>query len=190
MNRSLLVVLGLLSFSLVFSGCAGDREMKEKVLTMELQSKSKFGLLKQQNEFMNRKVNTLNEKVEELLEANAVLTERLAEFANRPDEIKIEIITEVNTRFATISTAQKQFTERVTEDVDTRFNVMENKFDTQFKDMNAVLLHHTEFVQFVSTEQDSINALFAGRIDSRPWYQSIIGKWEDKERAKAESTLP
>ena len=32
--------------------------------------------------------------------------------------------------------------------------------------------------------------LFASRIDSRPWYQSIIGKWEDKERAEAEASLP
>jgi hypothetical protein len=24
--------------------------------------------------------------------------------------------------------------------------------------------------------------VFAERFDSRPWYQSIIGKWEDQER--------
>lgn len=190
MLRRIPVLLGLSLSALLLVGCQGDREMKAKVLTMEQRTGKQFNLLKQQNEFMNRKVNSLNEKVEELTERNSELSEELATYANRPDEVKLEIIQEVNTMRAAMATDMEMFKSQLTKSVDDRFTQMQERRDTEFADMRKTLNHHTEFVQFVAAEQDSINRLFANRIDSRPWYQSIIGKWEDKERADAESSLP
>ena len=51
-------------------------------------------------------------------------------------------------------------------------------------ELEETLLEHASFVRFVTGEQDSINYIFAARFDSRPWYQSILGKWEDMERER------
>jgi hypothetical protein len=57
---------------------------------------------------------------------------------------------------------------------------LQTKVDTMEQD----LAQHVAFVNFVATEQDSINRVFATRFDSRPWYQSYMGKWEDMQKAQ------
>jgi len=190
MYRRLMTATVVLGLSLATSGCQQQRQMQADLMNLQQSVPKQFQLLKQQNEFLNRKVNTLNEKVEELTKANSTLSEELATYANRPDEVKIEIIKEVNTRFAAIAKAQSEFEANVTQTLDSRNAEITEKLDTEFADMNKVLDHHTAFVKFVASQQDSINRVFANRMDSRPWYESIIGKWDDRERAEATSDTP
>jgi len=183
MTKKLLVIAAVCGLT-ALTGCQQTREMQADLINLKQKSNKQFTLLKQQNEFMNRKVNTLNDKVEDLTKMNVTLSEELATYANRPDEVKIEIINEVNTRFAAIAKAQEDFKTNLTADVKAHNEKIETEMDAQFADMKKVLENHTSFVQFVAAEQDSINRVFANRFDSRPWYQSIIGKWDDKQRAE------
>lgn len=185
MYRRLTTAVALLGMTLVLGGCQANREMKAEIVNIKNTSKKQFNLLKQQNEFMNRKVNTLNEKIDELTKMNSKLSEELATYASRPDEVKIEIVEEVNTRFQAIASKQEEFRTQLLADIEADRSATAEKIDTEFTEMREVLNHHTSFVQFVATEQDSINRVFANRMESRPWYQSIIGKWEDKERQAA-----
>ena len=185
MNRRLLVIVAFAGLT-ALTGCQQTREMEAELINLKQKTNKQFTLLKQQNEFMNRKVNTLNEKVEDLTKMNGTLSEELATYANRPDEVKMEIIAEVNTRFASIAKAQEDFKNNLTKDVTEHNTKIEEKLETEFTDVRKVLENHTSFVQFVAAEQDSINRVFANRFDSRPWYQSIIGKWDDRERARKE----
>ena len=41
-----------------------------------------------------------------------------------------------------------------------------------------------EFVRFVMTYQDTVNIAFASRFDQKPWYTSILGRWEQKKPTK------
>jgi cell division protein FtsB len=182
-----LITLAILGVTLATTGCQKQREMEQELLDLSQKVPRQFQLLKQQNEFLNRKVNTLNEKVEELTKSNATLSEELATYANRPDEVKLEIISEVNSRLLAAAKDQTDFKARMEEKINAKFTEVDERMDEEFAEMQVTLTHHTEFVQFVATEQDSLNRVIANRIDSRPWYQSIIGKWEDREREAAAS---
>ena len=187
MFRRWMITLIAASLGAALTGCQGNRELTQKVLTMEKQSGAQFQLLKQHNEVLNRKVNRLNETVNDLTKMNSELSEELATYANRPDEVKIEIISEVNTRFGAIASDLESFKTNLTENVDERFSAMDQKMETDFTEMTRVLDHHTAFVEFVSAEQDSINRVMANKIDSRPWYQSIVGKWEDQQLGEGQA---
>jgi hypothetical protein len=50
--------------------------------------------------------------------------------------------------------------------------------------MERTLEAKDEFFRFVFSEQDSINMEFAARFESRPWYESVLGRWEEREQAE------
>ncbi len=182
-----LTIIAILGVGAALSGCQANREMQAELVNLKSSTKKQLDLLKQQNEFLNRKLNSLTTKVDDLTKANSDLSDQLATYANRPEEVKLEIISEVNTRFQAIAESQKQFQQDVQDQFDQETQKLDKKLDTQLADMNKTLNKHTAFVKFVASEQDSINRVFANRFDSRPWYQSIIGKWEDRERQAGET---
>ena len=96
--------------------------------------------------------------------------------------MKLEIITEVNTRFQAVGRKQDDFIAQINTRFEQRSTTIEDNLDSEVVDMEKMLNQHTTFAWFVATEQDSINRVFANRFDSRPWYESIIGKWEDRNR--------
>jgi DNA anti-recombination protein RmuC len=183
MRLRLLSITAFLGVAILFAGCGADREMQADLVNLKSSTKKQLDLLKQQNQFLNRKLNTVNEKVDELTELTTSLRTELSTYANRPEEVKLEIINEVNTRFAAIAKNQDEFKEQVQTAFQDQSKKINDDLATELEAMNKTLNKHTAFVQFVAAEQDSINRVFANRFDSRPWYQSIIGKWEDRERA-------
>lgn len=175
------VVLGALLF---LTGCQANREMQAEVVNLKASTKKQLDLLKRQNEFLNRKLNTMTAKVDELTKKTDDLSAELTTYINRPDEVKIEIIEEVNTRFRAIAQQNDEFKADLMGQFQAKADAVDERLDTEMSEMDRLLNKHTTFVQFVAAEQDSINRVFANRFDSRPWYQSIIGKWEDRERAE------
>ena len=176
-------LLGLVAvLCLPLTGCQQIRQNQQDIVTLKNLVNRDLELLKRQNTFINRKVNKLQESVEEASEISQDLREELATYANRPEEVKLEIITEVNSRFAAFAKANADFQAEVTQLFQTQREQIDERLDTSLSEMEKTLNNHTAFVQFVAAEQDSINRVFANRFDSRPWYQSIIGKWEDRER--------
>ena len=176
------VLLGGLLLGL--TGCQQVRQNQADIVALTNTVNRDLELLKRQNTFMNRKLNKLQESVEEATEVSKDLREELSTYANRPDEVRLEIINDVNTRFAQISKSNEEFKAAVNEQFADHTAATKERLDTSLAEMEKILNNHSAFVQFVATEQDSINRVFANRFDSRPWYQSIIGKWEDKERAQ------
>ena len=185
MRLRLLSITAFLGVAILFAGCGADREMQADLVNLKSSTKKQLDLLKQQNQFLNRKLNTVNEKVDELTSLTTNLRAELSTYANRPEEVKLEIINEVNTRFAAIAKNQDEFKEQVQTAFQDQSKKINDDLAAELEAMNKTLNKHTAFVQFVAAEQDSINRVFANRFDSRPWYQSIIGKWEDRERAAA-----
>lgn len=179
--------LALAAFLLVgLTGCQQIRTNQAEIIELSNKVNHDLDLLKKQNTFLNRKVNKLQDSVEEASTVSKALREELSTYANRPDEVKLEIIEEVNSRFQAIGQSNEAFKAEVTEMFTTQAQNVNNRLDTTLAQMEKTLNNHTAFVQFVAAEQDSINRVFANRFDSRPWYQSIIGKWEDRERASNE----
>ena len=184
MNRRFVSLVAVLGVGVALSGCQGNRQMQQDIVNLQNTTKKQLDLLKQQNEFLNRKMNTVNTNVAALTQKTDDLSANLSTFANRPDEVKLEIISEVNTRFEAIAAQNKEFQGEVLANFSGQQEQIDKKLQTQIDLMTKTLDRHTEFVNFVASEQDSINRVFANRFDSRPWYQSIIGKWDDRERAR------
>ncbi len=184
MNRRLVSLAVVLGVGMTLAGCQGNRQMQQDLVNLQSTTKKQLDLLKQQNEFLNRKMNTVNTNVATLTEKTDQLSAELATYANRPEEVKLEIISEVNTRFESIAANNKEFQAEVLANFKAQEEQIDQKLLVQLEDMNKTLNKHTAFVKFVASEQDSINRVFANRFDSRPWYQSIIGKWDDMERAQ------
>lgn len=182
MKRQWTAFFAVLGAAVVLSGCEGTRELRAQMNNVRSQSESKASVLKKQNELLNRKLNDMNARVQELQESNDRLATELSSYITRPEEVKLEIITEVNTRFAGIAQQQDNFQTELTEAFTTKTAEIEQNLDSQLEEIGNTLEQHSNFVQFVSAEQDSINRVFANRFDSRPWYQSFMGKWDDMNR--------
>jgi chromosome segregation ATPase len=150
-------------------------------------ARAEMDVLKKQNELLNRKLNDMNQRVTELQESNDRLSAELANYATRPEEVKLEIIGEVNTRFAAMAKGHDDFVSQINQEFADRTTGIETDLDDQLAEMEKTLSQHSAFVQFVAAEQDSINRVFATRFDSRPWYQSVLGKWDDMGRSQPET---
>ena len=131
---------------------------------------------------LNHTLNEINARVDKLQQSNDQLTAELAAYKELPD-VRLEIIPEVTSRFQIVSTAQDQFVKSIRDSVTMRATATQDTMTARIASMQNMLNEHMAFVQFVATEQDSINRVFANKIDSRPWYVSFMGKWEDRQRA-------
>jgi len=172
---------------LVMTGCDKNAGVRDELFRIRDNNKAEMDILKKRNEMLNRELNDLKETADKLQDSNDRLSLELTNYATRPDQVKLEIITEVNTRFASIANSQQAFIDQVNQSfaaVDTAINA---DLEAGLAELEETLVEHTALVRFVTGEQDSINHIFASRFDSRPWYQSILGKWEDMERARSAS---
>jgi len=186
MTRRTLFLAPVLGAVLVLSACEGTKDIELQLTNTRDNTKAQMDLLKKNHELVNRKLNDLNERIGKLQETNDRLSGDLATFASRPEEVKVEIIQEVNTRFEGVRREQAEFKQTVQDTVKARMERIDAGLQAKVEAMEKNLTQHSAFVEFVATEQDSINKVFANRFDSRPWYQSYMGKWEDMQKAKGQ----
>lgn len=187
MMRRFMTLLTLVCAAGVLAGCQGNRELKAEMVNVRDRANVQMDQLKKRNELLNRKLNDMADRVTQLQESNDRLSTELAQYATRPEEVKLEIITEVNTRFAAMAKGHDDFVTDINGRFQTKSEEIEADLDEQLSTIEETLLKHAAFVRFVSSEQDSINRVFANRFDSRPWYQSILGKWEDMGKTQQET---
>lgn len=172
---------------LVMTGCDKNAGVRDELFRIRDNNKAEMDILKKRNEMLNRELNDLKETADKLKDSNDRLSLELTNYATRPDQVKLEIITEVNTRFASIANSQQAFIDQVNQSFAALDTTINADLEAGLAELEETLVEHTALVRFVAGEQDSINHIFASRFDSRPWYQSILGKWEDMERARSAS---
>jgi cell division protein FtsB len=187
MRQRLALLIGAGFILASVAGCTGAADTRAELFRIRDRSKSQMDILKRKNELLNRQLNDMNEQVAELQESNDRLSAELGEYAARPEEVKLEIITEVNTMFSGVVTSQQDFKAQVDATVEEKTAAIEAELAEGLANLEKTLIQHGDFVHFVTSEQDSINRVFALRFDNRPWYQSVLGKWDDMERTMPEA---
>ncbi|HET9233924.1 MAG TPA: hypothetical protein VFP10_07285 [Candidatus Eisenbacteria bacterium] len=186
---AILAGLGLL---LVLPGCSKKSSVDPKQFEVEItkyreESTALIDSVNAQNARLNRSLNEINARVDKLQQTNDQLNAEFTAYKDLPD-IRLEIIPEVTARFGIVNQAQDQFVKSIRDSITLRATATEDTMKVRTTAMQSQLAEHMAFVQFVATEQDSINRVFASRIDSRPWYVSFMGKWEDRQRARRGET--
>jgi DNA anti-recombination protein RmuC len=190
MLRRILTLFVIAGAAGVLAGCQGNQELRAEMINVRDRAAAEMDRMKKQNELLNRKLNDMNETVGKLQESNDRLSTELTNYATRPEEVKLEIISEVNTRFSAMSENQKEFMTQINEQFETTTAAIESDLDTRLAAISDTLNDHSMFVHFIASQQDSINRVFANRFDSRPWYESILGKWEDMKKTQNAAATP
>ena len=170
----------------VLSGCKKDPAVDPKVFAAEINKYrvEQTALIDSTNASdarLNSTLNQINARVDKLQQRADSLNAVLAAYQNVPD-VRLEIIPEVTSRFQIVSNAQTQWMKSIRDSI-TAATASQDTVNARVAAMQNMLNEHMAFVQFVATEQDSINRVFANKIDTRPWYVSFMGKWEDRQRA-------
>lgn len=169
---------------LALNGCDKNAGIRDELFRIRDKNKAEMDILKKRNEMLNRELNDLKEIADKLRDSNDRLALELTNYSTRPDQVKLEIITEVNTRFDALAKSQQAFIDAANQNFADLDTLMKADLQAGLKELDETLVENMAFIRFVTGEQDSINYIFASRFDSRPWYQSILGKWEDMERKK------
>jgi len=170
----------LLAATILATGCTGNRDLEEVLVDYKNETKLQLALLEAQSEFLTDKGNTVSDKMEALAEDTETLDAEFSIFANRPDEIKREVYQYVSEESTKVADDQMQFVNQVDDSVRMFRETRNESLGAQLASMQASLDYHAEFIRFVFVYQDSVNELFAARFDSRPWYESLIGKWQSQ----------
>jgi archaellum component FlaC len=189
MKRLRPVFLAGVSLLLLQSGCS-NKGPDPAFTKLQEQSTEQLVALKKHHEILNKKLNRINERVGKLQKSHEKFSQDLATYVARPDTMTMLIVTEVNKRFSSVLENQVSFVDTVSSAVKKRMSEMEGKATVQLDEFKKQVDEHDQFVHFVTAQQDSINRVFAVRLDSRPWYESILGKWDDLQRAREAGSSP
>jgi chromosome segregation ATPase len=187
--RSSRWLLAGLGFSLALAGCTESAQMTLAELERHKREVDKqMRLVREQNEQINAKLNVLKAEMDTIKTVYIPAVQvSLDSVAAKPDQVRIQMISEVDNRLQTIATDYRTFKEKVTETVNTNQKAVTDEMKTKLEAFDKRITDSREFVDFVLAQQDSVNREFAVRIDKRPWYKSIIGDWQDRQRAASGS---
>lgn len=178
MGSRTLLVLGL---TMVVGGCAQDRQLQQDMVDYKNESGLTLQLLIDQNGFLNSKIERVRGEVEDVVEADRRFQYNFNVYSRRPDEIKLEILEEVGVRAELNEEQQAEFSADYSLRLQELQNELNDRRNLKISEMQAILDHEDMFFRFVYTDQDSVNNEFATRFDKKPWYQSLLGGWEENQ---------
>ena len=180
MRRSVFILLGT-TVVLGLTGCQANRELQEGLVELKNITRLQLMLLDRHNEFLTQKLEKVALNLEALEATNAKLTREFAVYTARPDAIKREILEEVDFRAAEAAENQRFFTQAFAERLNNKEAALGQILTQSIQSMQNKLDYEDEFFRFVFSQQDSVNGEFANRFDSRPWYESLLGKWKTEQ---------
>lgn len=184
-NRWLVAGAGLAVVT-TLAGCteSGKLTMAE-MERLRRDTDKQMRLVREQNEQINAKLNVLKAEMDTITTVYIPAVQvSLDSVAAKPEQTRLQLISEVENRLRTITENVKDFKTSVQEILTTQNRTLTDTLRTRINSFDARVSRTEEYVTFVLAKQDSVNREFANRIDKRPWYVSILGAWEDRQRAR------
>lgn len=184
-SRWLVAGLGL-SLMTVVSGCTeGSKMTLAEMESLERRVDKQMRLVKEQNEQINSKLNIIKAELDTIKTVYIpAVNASLDSVAAMPEAYRVIILNEVDNRLRTITENVSEFKTAVNTGIKTDSEALRSEVKKKLDSMDSRLTNSESMVNFVLAKQDSINREFAVRIDKRPWYTSILGAWDDEQRAR------
>lgn len=185
MSRWLMAGVSVLSLG-ALTGCSESTQMTlAEMEALERRVDKQMRLVREQNEQINDNLKVIKAEMDTLktvyipaVQASLDSVDSRRESANR------SLVAEVENRLRTITDSNREFRTQVNDAVADQHKTLTDEVTTKLTEYNGRISHTEEFVNFVLARQDSVNREFANRIDKRPWYTSILGMWDDQQRAR------
>jgi hypothetical protein len=185
MSRWLMTGVSVLSLG-ALAGCTESSKMTlAEMEALERRVDKQMRLVREQNEQINSNLKVIKAEMDTLktVYIPAVAASLDSVDARREDSER-RIVAEVENRIRNIADSNRQFRTDVNDGVAAQHKALTDEVTSKITEYDSRITHTEEFVNFVLARQDSVNREFANRIDKRPWYTSILGMWDDRQRAR------
>jgi hypothetical protein len=163
------------------SGCNDTKKIEAMVASYKAEMDPQMQLMVRHSKFLQKKAETIAAKVEKLEAENAQMSQALAALTYEPQAAKRDILAYVDARADTLAMFQKNSLEEFGHFLNQRDVAVRQTLQAQDDSLKAALASADEFFRFVMSDQDTVNQAFAQRLDQKPWYNSILGRWEKKK---------
>jgi hypothetical protein len=185
MSRWLMTGVSVLSLG-ALAGCTESSKMTlAEMEALERRVDKQMRLVREQNEQINSNLKVIKAEMDTLKTVYIpAVKANLDTVDARRQEAERRVIAEVDNRLRTIADSNREFRSQVNEGMASQQKALTDEVTTKLNEYNGRITHAEEFVNFVLARQDSVNREFANRIDKRPWYTSILGMWDDQQRAR------
>ncbi len=181
MKRSSLFILALVSG---LCGCNDAKKLETQVTAFKAEMDPQIQLMVRHSKFLKKKADTIAAKVDKIEAEQAQLNQTLAALTAEPGAAKRDIIAFVDAKADTTARFQRASLAEFGRFLDQRDAEVQAILKAQDDSLRSALNKTDEFVRFVMTYQDTVNTAFASRFDQKPWYTSILGRWEQKKPTK------
>jgi hypothetical protein len=165
---------------LAVSGCGVNRELQEQFVDLKNEFNLQLALLNRHGEFLEKKVAAIETKLAEAERVDRELSGGLAAYIARPDEVKREVLADATAEARRAEERQAAYLAAFQQRLGARRADIHRRAHEAISQTHRTLDDRERLFRFVFTAQDSVNRVFASRFDQRPWYQSVLGRWEDR----------
>jgi hypothetical protein len=187
-NRWLVAGVGLTVVA-ALAGCTESGKLTlAEMERLRRDTDKQMRLVREQNEQINAKLNVVKAEMDTITTVYIpALSASLDSVAAKPEQARLQMISEVENRLRGITDNVRDFKTLVNETLVSQNRTLTDTLRIRLNNFDARIAKTKEYVDFVLAEQDSVNREFANRIDKRPWYISILGAWEDRQRARGQT---
>ena len=169
--------------TVALSGCNESKKMEVMVANYKAEMGPQMQLMVRHSKFLQKKAETIAAKVDKLQADNAQIAQTLAALTYEPQAAKRDILALVDAHADTLARSQKNSLEELGQFLNQRDVAVRQSLTTQEDSLKVALAAADEFFRFVMSDQDTVNQAFAQRFDQKPWYTSILGRWEQKKKS-------
>jgi hypothetical protein len=165
-------------------GCNDTKKLETQVTSFKAEMDPQIQLMTRHSKFLRKKAETISGKVDKIEAEQAQLNQTLAALRSEPAAAKRDILAFVDAKSESTAEFQKASLQEFGRFLEERDAQVKATLKAQDDSLRAALGKTDEFVQFVTTYQDTVNLAFAQRFDQKPWYTSILNRWEQKKPTK------
>jgi len=180
MPRRIASALFLVVLAGVF-GCNDSKKLASQVTAFKGEMDPQIQLMTRHSKFLRKKAETISAKVDKIEAEQAQINATLGALRAEPGNAKRDILAVVDAKAETTAQFQRAALNEFGKFLDDRDAKVRQTLKAQDDSLRAALAKTDEFIRFVMTNQDTVNQAIAGRFDQKPWYTSILGRWDQKK---------